>query len=129
VAVLEMARGPHRERIRGRIERQLEAGWPGEVRRLREAGLGPGDPPFTAVGYREVAAMLDGEIGREEAVDRIAARTWQYARRQRTWFRHQVPDDALRLDAGRPADELVRRIEEAWRRARERDGKDGDAPS
>lgn len=129
VAVLAMDRDPHRDRIRRRIERQLEDGWPGEVRRLREADLGPGDPPFTAVGYREVAAMLDGEIGRQEAVDRIAARTWQYARRQRTWFRHQVPDDALRLDAGRPADELVRRIVEAWRAARERDGKDGDAPS
>lgn len=125
-AVLEMERAPLRERIRRRIERQLDAGWPEEVERLRASGFSPGDPPFTAVGYAEVAALLDGEIGREETVDRIAASTWQYARRQRTWFRHQVPEDALRLDAGRPADELVGRIEAAWRRATERDGKDGD---
>ncbi len=125
VAVLEMDRDPHRARIRDRVDRQLEAGWPEEVRRLREAGHGEGDPPFTAVGYREVAAMLDGEADREETAERIATATWQYARRQRTWFRHQVPDDALRLDAARPTDELVRRIEEDWRRASERDGKDG----
>lgn len=114
-AVLEMEREAHRRRIRTRVERQLEEGWKEEVRRLRRAGHGPGDPPFTALGYAEVAALLRGEMEREEVVDRIVSDCWSYARRQRTWFRHQLPDDALRLDAGRPTDDLVRDVIGAWR--------------
>ncbi len=117
VAVLELDRAAHRRRIRARVERQLEEGWKEEVRRLREAGHGEGDPPFTALGYAEVAALLRGEMEREEVVDRVVGDSWSYARRQRTWFRHQVPEDALRLDAGRPTDELVRDVTEAWRAA------------
>lgn len=124
VAVLEMDREPLRSRIRRRVERQLASGWPEEVRRLRAAGYGEGDPPFTAVGYPEVAAMLDGEMERDEVVERIATGTWGYVRRQRTWFRHQLPEDVLRLDAERSPDELVRRIEEAWLTATERVGED-----
>lgn len=128
VAVLEMDRESLRDRIRARAERQLEEGWPEEVRRLREAGYGEGDPPFTAVGYSEVAALLRGEIEREEVVDRVVADSWRYVRRQRTWFRHQVPEDALRLDATRPADELVRRIAAAWRATAEGCEREGEGP-
>lgn len=117
VVVLELDREAHRRRIRARVERQLEDGWKEEVRRLRAAGQGEGDPPFTALGYAEVAALLRGEMEREEAVDRIVSDSWSYARRQRTWFRHQLPEDAVRLDAGRPASELVREVTEAWRAA------------
>jgi len=124
VAALEMDRDPLRARIRQRVERQLASGWAEEVRRLRAAGYGEGDPPFTAVGYTEVAQMLDGEREREEVVERVVTRTWRYVRRQRTWFRHQLPDGTLRLDAERPADELVRRVEDAWRTATERHGED-----
>lgn len=114
VAVLEMEPEGHRRRIRARAGRQLREGWREEVRSLQEAGYGEGDPPFTALGYAEVAALLRGEMEEEEVVERIESDSWSYARRQRTWFRHQVPDDALRLDAGRPVDELVRSVTEAW---------------
>lgn len=107
VAVLELPEGVHRDRIRERTRALLERGWADEVRALRATGHGEGDPPFTALGYREVAAWVDGEAGREETVEAIVRETWRYARRQRTWFRHQVPDDALRLDARRPVDDLA----------------------
>lgn len=119
VVVLHMDRQKHRRRIRARVERQLEEGWPEEVRRLREAGHGEDDAPFTALGYAEVAGLVRGELEREEVVDRIVSDSWSYARRQRTWFRHQVPEDAIRLDAGRPTDELVRDVTESWRAAGE----------
>lgn len=117
VVVLELERTPHRSRIRARAERQLEEGWREEVRRLQAAGHGEGDPPFTALGYAEVAALLRGEMEAEEVVDRVVGESWSYARRQRTWFRHQVPEDAVRLDAARPTDELVREVTGAWREA------------
>lgn len=114
-AVLELAPDRHRERILARAERQLREGWVEEVRRLLEEGYDLDDPPFSALGYREVAAVLDGEATLEEAAGEIAARTWQYARRQRTWFRHQLSEPVLRLDAARPADDLVAEIAERWR--------------
>jgi tRNA dimethylallyltransferase len=104
-------------RIRRRAEAMLEGGWLEEVERLREEGHGPGSPAWNALGYRTVARLADGELSREEALGRIASATWQYARRQRTWFRHQPPEDAIRLDAARPTDELAGRIVEEWGRA------------
>lgn len=117
VVVLELAREAHRARIRDRTERLLDAGWPGEVEALLAAGYDETDPPFTAIGYRDVAALVRGERSREETVDRILHDTWSYARRQRTWFRHQLPEGALRLDADRPDAELVDRVVQAWRGA------------
>lgn len=114
-AVLELDRDPHRRRIRRRTERQIREGWIEEVRRLLEEGYDLGDAPFSALGYREVAAVLEGEVALEEAVGGIAARTWQYARRQRTWFRHQLDEPVLRLDAARVVDELVAEITQRWR--------------
>lgn len=114
--VLELDAGIHRERIRERTERLLREGWIEEVRRLLEAGHGPDDPPFSALGYDEVASVLDGEATLEEAAEDITADTWQYARRQRTWFRHQLSGPVMRLDASRPVDELVRDVERRWQR-------------
>ncbi|MGH7539382.1 MAG: tRNA (adenosine(37)-N6)-dimethylallyltransferase MiaA, partial [Gemmatimonadota bacterium] len=102
---------------RGRIERRadalLDGGWLDEVRALRAAGLTDA-PPFEAVGYRDVLALADGALSREEARERVIRDTWSYARRQRTWFRHQLPAGAVRLDALRGAAQLARRIAEEW---------------
>lgn len=117
IYVLELATEPHRERIERRTRGLLEGGWRREVRALREAGHGPDSPALDALGYRDVARLVDGEIDREEAVERIARDTWQYARSQRTWFRHQVPeDDTVRLDAAEPVEQLADLIESDWKR-------------
>lgn len=111
--VLELPSADHRRRIERRAEASLEAGWPEEAARLREAG--PEDAPaLEAVGYEHVLAWHDGRIDREEAVGRIARDTWAYARRQRTWFRNRAPEGAVRLDARRPVEQLARRMAEAW---------------
>jgi tRNA dimethylallyltransferase len=44
-----------------------------------------------AVGVREIAAYLSGEIGRAEMIARSQQATRNYAKRQYTWFRHRVP--------------------------------------
>lgn len=119
VFVLELPAGEHRERIRQRIRGMLDAGWKEEVTRLREAGYTDDDPAFSALGYRTVARMMRGEIEREAAIREIARETWAYARRQRTWFRHQVPDAAVRLDARRPTEQLADRVELVLERGRE----------
>lgn len=111
---LTLPREEHRSRIRDRVSRQLDGGWPEEARRLLEAGLEEA-PAVTAVGYPEVFALLRGELDREEALERIVRDTWAYARRQRTWFRHRLPEGTRTLDAREPAGQLAGRIVEDWR--------------
>ena len=49
-----------------------------------------------AIGFNELGTYLDGTISKEEAITLSQARTRQYAKRQMTWFRHQI-DDAVRI--------------------------------
>ena len=57
--------------------------------RLRER-YDPALPAFSAIGYREGWAVLDGERTLEEAIDlRRAAQRRSSRRRQRTWFRRE----------------------------------------
>lgn len=112
--VLELQAEAHRRRIETRARAQLDEGWVDEVRGLRSRGLHLA-PAFDAVGYRDVLALARGELSVEETVNRIVTATWSYARRQRTWFRHQLPSDTIRLDALLPAAQLAGAIVEDWR--------------
>lgn len=91
-------------RIAQRTQQMMHNGWVEEVRRLREAGYGPGDPGFRAIGYRAIAALLDGDLATEEAERAIVLETAAYAKRQRTWLRSEpglhrvVPDKDLGLE-------------------------------
>ena len=85
-------------RIATRTRWMLTHGLPEEVRALAQAGRTPALRRLRAVGYDETLDLLDGTIDREAAEGRIDRRTRQLAKRQRTWFRHQVrahPVDAL----------------------------------
>lgn len=117
VFALELSPAKLRERIRARTRRLVEGGWPAEVRRLLAAGAGEGDPALSALGYPEVARLVRGECDAAEVIEAVTTLTWQYARRQRTWFRHQLPGTAVRLDAERPTGELVARVVADWREA------------
>ena len=69
---------------------------------------------MSGTGYREVAAYLGGDMTLEEALDRMRSQTRQYARRQLTWFRHQLPEDAMHIDTSRPLDTQVAEVMAAW---------------
>lgn len=72
-------------RIEQRIDQQMQAGWLEEVRRLMPLQ----GTAAQAIGYRELAAHLRGELSLAEALAQIKARTRQFARRQMTWFRRE----------------------------------------
>ena len=74
-----------------RFERMIEAGAVEEVQALLALGLDPGLPAMKAVGVREIAAYLRGEIDRVEMIARGQRATRNYAKRQYTWFRRRVP--------------------------------------
>ncbi len=84
--VLEPAE--HQRRIHARARAQFDAGLLEEARALRER-FDPGLPAFSAIGYRESWACLDGALTLEAAIELDARRNVAFARRQRTWFRRE----------------------------------------
>ena len=76
----------HARRIVRRARAQFDAGLIDEAGGLRER-FDPALPAFSAIGYREAWAVLDGELTLEAAIALDAGRNVAFARRQRTWFR------------------------------------------
>jgi tRNA dimethylallyltransferase len=112
--VLELGPKEHRERIAARTRRLLESGWLEEVEALASAGHDPESPVMNAIGYRIVWGLWRGDVSRDAAEQAILRDTWSYARRQRTWLRHQLPPDARRIDATKPSGEIIDRIVSEW---------------
>ncbi|HTQ31305.1 MAG TPA: tRNA (adenosine(37)-N6)-dimethylallyltransferase MiaA [Opitutaceae bacterium] len=78
-------------RLEARVQAMLRAGLVEEVRRLRAAGLEQNPSAARAIGYREVLAMLDGRLAEAELAAEIAKNTRALVKKQRTWFRTQLP--------------------------------------
>ncbi len=88
---LDVAERPlHQRWIADRARGQFDAGLVDEAQALRER-WDPGAAAFSAIGYHEAWAILDGEVDRETAIEQDAARNVAFAKRQRTWFRSE-PD-------------------------------------
>lgn len=75
-----------------RFAAMVEAGAVEEVLALLALGLDPALPIMKAVGVRELARYIAGEIGRDAAIAAGQQATRRYAKRQYTWFGHQCPD-------------------------------------
>lgn len=98
-------------RIEARVRAMLDAGWVDEVRALA-ARVPPDAPAWKASGYGVLRAHVAGTLSREAAVQRIVIETRQYAKRQRTWFRHQLPTDRVTLLDPDAPDAVARAV--AW---------------
>ncbi|HEU0235436.1 MAG TPA: tRNA (adenosine(37)-N6)-dimethylallyltransferase MiaA [Candidatus Limnocylindrales bacterium] len=84
----------HRRWIAERARAQFEAGLIDEARALRER-FDPSLPAFSAIGYREAWAVLDGRLTVGAAIAEDTARNVAFAKRQRTWFRAEPGVDWL----------------------------------
>lgn len=88
--------------LRERIERRAESMWPAlleEVRGLVPREYSGREPGFSSLGYREALACAAGSLDPRAGLKDMISQTHAYAKRQRTWFRGQLPG-AARLDAG-----------------------------
>ncbi|APE28632.1 tRNA dimethylallyltransferase [Aurantiacibacter gangjinensis] len=81
-----------------RFERMLESGAVAEVEALLSRNLDPDLPVMRAIGVPQIAAMLRGEMSREDAIAAGQLATRQYAKRQYTWLRNQLPTHWARRD-------------------------------
>ncbi|HEX2852549.1 MAG TPA: tRNA (adenosine(37)-N6)-dimethylallyltransferase MiaA [Opitutaceae bacterium] len=93
VDITEISREPEdlKGRIETRVRAMIEAGLVDEVRRLRGAGLEENLSAARAIGYREVLALLDGKLAEADLIQEIAKNTRALVKKQRTWFRTQLP--------------------------------------
>jgi tRNA dimethylallyltransferase len=86
-------------RCNARFEAMLEQGSMAEVEALLARQLDPALPVMRAIGVREIGALLAGTLDRKTAAEQAQAATRQYAKRQYTWFRNQLPPDWRRHEA------------------------------
>ncbi|MGR9478043.1 tRNA (adenosine(37)-N6)-dimethylallyltransferase MiaA [Rhizobium leguminosarum] len=87
------------QRINGRFEKMLQQGAEDEVRALLALDLPAEAPVMKAISVSQITAMVRGEMTRAEVLEKGAAATRQYAKRQMTWFRNQMDDSWERLTA------------------------------
>ncbi len=80
------------QRIDQRIEKMIEDGLIDEVKNLLDLNYDRKLPSMSAIGYREIAAYLEGEIDLEEAIRLIKRQTRIYVRRQANWFKETDPE-------------------------------------
>ena len=96
VPVVKLFLAPERDELRRRIDARfltmMDKGALDEVRALGERNLDPMLPAMRAHGVPGLLAHLRGEIPLDEAIARGQGDTRRYAKRQFTWFRHQLPD-------------------------------------
>ena len=102
-------------RIRERVARMVRNGFVDEVATLLGKGYSPNLPSMSAVGYREVAAHVEGTLDLDEAVERTVRSTCRYARRQLRWFR---ADRRVTWFGADDLDRLHREVVAMWERAR-----------
>lgn len=99
--------------VEKRAGHMLERGWLAEVERLRDSylpehargrgGCSLGElPAFQAIGYRQLADHLEGNLTLEQALEETVRATRRYAKRQETWFRKEP--HVRWIDASKPGE-------------------------
>ena len=107
--LIEREREDLRARIEARVEAMFAAGLVEETCSLR-AALEDNRVAQQALGYRQVIGYLQGEQDLPNTVAMVKSRTWQFARRQKTWFRRLQGAVRLSVSADEAPAETARRI-------------------
>lgn len=81
-----------RSRCALRVDAMLAAGLIEEVAQLKRQGIERNPSAAAAIGYRETLAYLRGELDLAQLRQQITVHTQQLAKKQRTWFRTQIPE-------------------------------------
>ena len=116
--VLTVPRPVLHQRIARRAEEMVQRGLIEEVAAVLAEGHRPDAPGLDGIGIREAVDYLHGRRPRESVAEAIAVATRQYAKRQQTWFRHQLEGSAVvTLDASRAPEKLAEEIAGLWERA------------
>ncbi len=105
-----------RARIDDRVDRMFERGLVCETQALLARGLEQNPTAMQAIGYRQVIEHLRGERPLAETIALVKQRTRRFAKRQRTWFRHQLSAEWIEIAPGESAEAVTDRVEARLRR-------------
>ena len=102
VFVTNMDREKLYERINKRVDIMIEQGLIEETKKI--LNLYKEFPTaMQAIGYKEIKEYLDGELTKEEAIEKVKMESRRYAKRQLTWFRKN--ENTTWLDMSKPVEE------------------------
>jgi tRNA dimethylallyltransferase len=116
--VLTVPRPVLHQRIARRAEDMVRRGVIEEVAAVLSEGHPANAPGLDGIGIREAVEYLHGTRPRDSVAEAITIGTRQYAKRQQTWFRHQLTGAVITLDATRPPEKLASEIAALWDRTR-----------
>lgn len=77
------------KKINERVYKMLELGLVNEVKKFYNSNI-RSKALLTGIGYKEIYSYLDGKITLDDAIDLIKKNSRHYAKRQYTWFNHQM---------------------------------------
>jgi tRNA dimethylallyltransferase len=97
-------------RINTRVDQMFARGLVAEVKKLLPQGLAENPTAMQAIGYRQVVEHLRGERSLAETIELVKIRTRQFAKRQLTWFRRQLPVEWVACEPGETGEAVVERI-------------------
>jgi tRNA dimethylallyltransferase len=115
--VLTVPRPVLHQRIARRAEEMVRRGVIEEVAAVLAEGHSSAAPGLDGIGIREAVEYLQGQRPRESVAAAITIGTRQYAKRQQTWFRHQLSGAVTTLDATRSPEKLAAEIAQLWEKA------------
>ncbi|WP_270181915.1 tRNA (adenosine(37)-N6)-dimethylallyltransferase MiaA [Alkalihalobacillus sp. CinArs1] len=104
---LTMDRDTLYHRINKRVDLMMEEGLLEEARTLYDQGV-RNCQSIQAIGYKEIYRYIEGKVSYEDAVDELKQNSRRYAKRQLTWFRHQMDIDWFDMTENR--EEKIRKI-------------------
>jgi tRNA dimethylallyltransferase len=107
---LEMDRAALNERIDCRGDEMFGKGLVEETRGLLQRGLRENRTAMQALGYKQVIEHLDGARGLKETIELVKLRTRQFAKRQLTWFKRQLPVKWMQIEPDQTAAEIADRL-------------------
>jgi len=99
-----------RARMDSRVDQMFAQGLVAETKALLDCGLAENRIAMQAIGYRQVVEHLRGERPLAETIALVKIRTRQFAKRQMTWFRRQLPVTWLEVRADEPASEIAGQV-------------------
>jgi tRNA dimethylallyltransferase len=115
IVVLSLPREQLHRRIAWRVDQMFRSGFIEEVRALRKAYPIWSATAEKAIGYEEVCALLSNTLTQEAAREKMIIRTRQLAKRQETWFRHQMHAQWLTLTEQDAPHAIAERVLNLWR--------------
>ena len=109
-----------RQRINERVDKMFKTGIVEETQKLLELDLEQNPTAMQAIGYKQVVEYLRGLRSLEETINLVKIRTWQYARRQLTWFKYQANMEWIKIDKNESEEPIAQILEIIRKKSEER---------